>query len=103
VFLGRFGIFCWRPVDSYFRLITARRNPNLIFLTVSYIVGRPDLGLLAVTFWTAATSMFLLIRLVTAAYLRARQGPLRSWLADADKPRYNKSLAVRFFTRHISG
>jgi len=32
--LGNFGIFCWRPIDSYFRLITARRNPNLILLTI---------------------------------------------------------------------
>ena len=43
--LGEFGIFCWRPVDSYFRLITGRRNPNLILLTAGALLGRPDLGL----------------------------------------------------------
>ncbi len=102
-FLGRFGIFCWRPTDSYFRLITARRNPNMIFLTISYLMGRPELGLLAVVFWTVATTIFLLLRLIQAGYVRSRQGPLRSWLADADKPKYNKSLAVRLFTRHIIG
>ncbi len=103
LFLGRFGIFCWQPIDSYFRLITARRNPNMIFLTLSYLIGRPDLGLLAVVFWTVATSIFLLIRLVTAGYLRSSQGPLKSWLSDADQPMYDKSLAVRLFTKHISG
>jgi hypothetical protein len=51
--LGNFGIFCWRPLDSYFRLITARRNPNLILLTAGAVTGHCDLGLLAVAFWTA--------------------------------------------------
>lgn len=102
-FLGRFGIFCWRPFDSYFRLITARRNPNMIFLTLSFLMGRPDLGLLAVVFWTVATTIFLLLRLMLAGYVRFSQGPLRSWLSDADQPMYVKSLAVRLFTRHITG
>jgi len=102
VFLGRFGIFCWRPFDAYFRLITARRNPNMIFLTLSYLIGRPDLGLLAVVYWTLATSIFLLIRLVMAGYVRSSQGVLKSWLAEADQPKYEKSLAVRWFTKHIT-
>ena len=99
---GSFGIFCWQPLDSYFRLITARRNPNMIFLTLSYLIGRPELGLLAVVFWTVATTTFLLLRLMLASYVRSNQGPLRSWLSDADKPMYDKSLAVRLFTKHIT-
>jgi phosphatidylglycerophosphate synthase len=99
---GSFGIFCWQPIDSYFRLITARRNPNMIFLTISFLIGRPELGLLAVTFWTVATSVFLLGRLMLAGYVRFSQGALRSWLSDADKPMYQKSLAVRWFTRHTT-
>jgi phosphatidylglycerophosphate synthase len=102
LFLGKFGIFCWQPLDAYFRLITARRNRNMIFLTLSYLSGRPDLGLLAVVFWTLATSIFLLIRLITAGYVRSIQGPLKSWLSDADQPKYDKSLAVRLFTKHIN-
>ncbi len=102
-FLGAsFGIFCWQPIDSYFRLITARRNPNMIFLTISFLVGRPELGLLAVVFWTVATSVFLLGRFISAAYERSSRGSLRSWLSDADKPMYENSLAVRWFTRHIT-
>lgn len=97
--LGKFSIFCWQPVDSYFRLITARRNPNLILLTLSYLMGRPDLGLVAVTSWTVASTIFLLIRLATAGYERVRQGrPLGSWLAEADTPRYMHSRAARIFT-----
>jgi phosphatidylglycerophosphate synthase len=102
-FLGAsFVIFSWRPIDSYFRLITARRNPCMIFLTMSYFIGRPELGLLAVVFWTVATSIFLLGRLMLAGYVRCTQGPLRSWLADADQPRYAKTLAVRWFTKYMA-
>lgn len=97
--LGKFSIFCWQPVDSWFRLITARRNPNLILLTLSHLAGRPDLGLVAVTLWTVASTVFLLGRLATAGYDRLRQGrPLDSWLAEADTPRYQHSLAARIFT-----
>lgn len=97
-----FGIFCWQPVDSFFRLITARRNPNMIFLTISFLIGRPELGLLAVVFWTVVTSVFLMGRFMLAGYARFSQGSLRSWLSDADQPRYDKSLAVSWFTRHMT-
>ena len=98
--LGRFGIFCWCPLDSYFRLVTARRNPNMIILTLSALGGRPDLGLLAVALWTVLTTLFLLFRLALAGYIHFRRGPLRSWLKDVHQPHYSGSLAVRLFTRH---
>ena len=101
VLLGRFSIFCWRPFDSYFRLITARRNPNMILLTLSFLADRPDLGLVAVTIWTLASTLILLVRLAAAGYDRVRQGgPLSSWLAEADTPRYNHSRAARIFAGH---
>jgi len=100
--LGRFGIFCWRPIDSYFRLITARRNPNMILLTGCYFVGRPDFGLLAVAFWTVWTSFFLLLRLAWAGYVRIIQGPLRSWFMDVNPSLHDKSLAIRLFTRYTT-
>ena len=45
-----FGIemHIWRPLDSTFREITARRNPNLFILTVATILGAPDRGFVAV-------------------------------------------------------
>jgi phosphatidylglycerophosphate synthase len=97
--LGRFGIFCWRPLDSYFRLITARRNPNMIILSLSALGGRPDLGLLAVALWTVLTTLFLLFRLALAGYVHFHRGPLISWLKDVNQPQYSGSLAVRLFTR----
>ncbi len=98
VWLGAFGIFCWRPIDSYIRLITARRNPNLILLTVSLVAGRPDLGLVAVAFWTIVSSLLLLLRVLLALRARIVSGPLRSWLADLDGERGRGSFAVRLFT-----
>lgn len=97
--LGPFVIFCWRPVDSYFRLITARRNPNLILLTTGAVIGHCDFGLLAVAFWTGLTSLFLIIRLGMAGFTRIASGPLRTWLMDIDQGAYDKSLAAKLFTR----
>ena len=96
--LGRFSIFCWQPVDSWFRLITARRNPCLILLTASVLAGRPELGLLAVTGWTVASTLFLLGRLALAGRERLRRGePLQSWLTEADEPPYAGTRAARIF------
>ena len=102
-FLGKFGIFCWRPIDSFFRLITARRNPNMILLTLFWVLGRPDWGLLAVSCWTVITTLFLILRLAYAFYLRMRGTVLHSWFTDIDRSGHNNSLAMRWFTRDIAG
>ncbi|NJD69621.1 MAG: CDP-alcohol phosphatidyltransferase [Candidatus Methylomirabilota bacterium] len=99
--LGGFVIFCWRPIDSYFRLVTARRNPNMILLTASLVAGRPDLGLVAVTVWTILSSLVLLMRLGVAVYARTH-GPLQSWLAEATERGSGHSLAVRLFTNQVA-
>jgi len=101
-FLEPSGIFCWRPLDSYFRLITGRRNPNLILLTLGLIAGRPDLGLLAVTLWTVASSLFLLVRLAMGCRARLTRGPLRSWFLDVDPETKNPTLAERCFSNRRS-
>lgn len=82
--LGNCGLFSWHPFDAYFRLITGRRNPCLILLTVGWLLGRPDLGLLWVALWTAASSFILLLRLLQATWVRSRGEPLQSWLASTD-------------------
>lgn len=97
--VATFGIYSWRPVDSFNRLITARRNPCLIMLTVSLLPGRPDLGLEAVALWTLASSLFLIIRLLMAIYSRATSGSLRSWLTEIDLGRTEQTLAARWFTQ----
>ena len=96
--LGKFGIFCWRPVDSYLRLITARRNPCMLLLTAGALLGYPDWGLAAVAVWTVLTSGFLLVRLVMAINRHMSDGPLRSWFLDIDPAQPIQPLAVRLFT-----
>jgi phosphatidylglycerophosphate synthase len=96
--LGGFVIFCWKPFDSYFRLITARRNPNMIFLTGSILIGRPDLGLEAVAIWTVLSTVILLGRLAMALLEKNMKGSLTSWLAEIDPVNGRDSLAVRLFT-----
>jgi phosphatidylglycerophosphate synthase len=94
------GIFCWRPIDSYFRLITGRRNPNLILLTLGLIAGRPDLGLVAVALWTVISSIFLVVRLATGFGFRIVKGPLQSWFLDIDPDEKNPTLAQRCFSNN---
>jgi hypothetical protein len=82
--MGTCGIFTWRPFDAWFRLFTARRNPCLILLTLSFLAGKPEWGFIAVTFWSALTTMILLLRLLQALIVRLTQGPLSSWLSESD-------------------
>lgn len=93
------SIFAWQPFDSYFRLITARRNPCLVLLTTSVVVGRPDLGFVAAATWTATSTAVLAARLVYARSVYVKSGPLRSWLAEPttaarDHPRAFQVFAV---------
>jgi phosphatidylglycerophosphate synthase len=75
-------IHSWRPIDSFFRLITARRNPNLAILTVAVALGNPRAGFLAVAAWTLASLAFHSIRIVEALRLSWTGRPLRSWLSE---------------------
>jgi phosphatidylglycerophosphate synthase len=69
----------WRRFDSWFRLITARRNPNLAILTLSVLVGRPDWGINVVAVWVAVCLVIHGVQLVQAA-IAQRHGPIKSWL-----------------------
>jgi phosphatidylglycerophosphate synthase len=82
-FIARFGmhIHVWRRFDSRFRLITARRNPNMVILLASLIVGRPDWGLIAVAAWTLISLVVHMVQLVQAMAARAAGRPVISWLA----------------------
>jgi phosphatidylglycerophosphate synthase len=80
-------IHIWRQVDTLFRQITARRNPNLVIMTVSVIGGRPDWGLLAVAAWTLLCLALHVVQLAQAYVARRRHGPLQSWM----NPRPRKS------------
>ena len=82
VFMRRFGmhIHVWRRFDTDFRLITARRNPNMVILFVSLAAGRPDLGLIAVAVWTLLSVAVHAVQIVQAYAWRARHGALASWM-----------------------
>jgi phosphatidylglycerophosphate synthase len=83
IFMRKYGmhIHVWRPIDSKFRLITARRNPNMVILVVALIFGRPDMGLELVAFWTLASLIFHAVRLSQANAAHERGGAVTSWLA----------------------
>ncbi|PKM13455.1 MAG: hypothetical protein CVV13_01705 [Gammaproteobacteria bacterium HGW-Gammaproteobacteria-3] len=95
---GECSMFAWRPFDSFFRLITARRNPNLVLLSVSVLAGRPDLGLLAVALWTGLSTVILLVRLGIGLNVGVIKGqPVISWLGQPEQVATN-SLAADWFT-----
>ena len=83
VFIARFGmhIHVWRPIDSNFRLVTARRNPNMVLLVAALLFGRPDVGLELVGLWTVLSLIFHTVRLTQANARRYRGEPVVSWLA----------------------
>jgi phosphatidylglycerophosphate synthase len=95
--LGDCSIFAWRPFDAWFRLVTARRNPCLILLTVSVLFGRPDWGFIAVAVWTVLTSLVLVIRLLQGVCARIRGGRVQSWLSEADVATGPHARAYRVF------
>ncbi len=76
-------IHIWRNIDTLFRQITARRNPNLILLTLATLFGRPDWGLLAVAAWTAICLLLHGIQLLQAFSAKKATGSLQSWMTKA--------------------
>lgn len=72
-------IHCWHPVDSFFRTITARRNPNLILLSLATVMGRPDSGFVLVAAWTAFCIGFHAVRLFQAVRQWWQGVPIREW------------------------
>ena len=84
IFMRRFGkmhIHVWRPIDSKFRLITARRNPNMVILVVALLFGRPDVGIELVALWTILSLIFHAVRLAQANSAQDRGEPVVSWLS----------------------
>ena len=82
IFVRRYGmhIHVWRPIDSQFRLITARRNPNMVILFAALAFGRPDLGIELVALWTLLSLIFHAVRLAQANARRDRGRQVISWL-----------------------
>jgi phosphatidylglycerophosphate synthase len=83
IFMRRYGmhIHVWRQLDSKFRLVTARRNPNMVILVGSLLFARPDMGLELVAFWTIVSLIFHALRLAQANAAADRGRSIVSWLA----------------------
>jgi phosphatidylglycerophosphate synthase len=82
IFMRRYGmhIHVWQRIDSQFRLVTARRNPNMVILVAAMLFGRPDVGLELVALWTIVSLIFHAVRLAQANSARDRGSPVESWL-----------------------
>jgi len=82
IFMRKSGmhIHVWREADSKFRLITARRNPNMVILVASLLIARPDMGLELVALWTLVSLIFHAVRLAQANAASERGRPVVSWL-----------------------
>ncbi len=78
-------IHIWRPIDTLFRQITARRNPNLALMTLSVVAGRPDIGLLAVAAWTGICLILHGVQLAQAFAARRKDGELTSWMKQPQR------------------
>ena len=84
LFIWRFAgihIHVWRPIDSKFRLVTARRNPNMVILAAALLFGRPDVGFELVALWTLLSLIFHAVRLAQASAQQDRGRPVVSWLS----------------------
>lgn len=82
-FIVRFKmhIHVWERFDSWFRLWTARRNPNMVILFAFLVIQRPDWGIVAVAGWTVLSLIVHLVRLFQAMAARSRGDAIVSWLA----------------------
>lgn len=97
--LGNTAIFTWQPIDSYFRLITGRRNPNMIMLTVLALFGLPEWAFLSVVVWTVLSTLILFVRLFMGLAVRQYTGePLNSWMADPEAAAAAHPAAFRTFS-----
>ena len=75
----RFVPFVWRRRDARFRLVLARRNPNLIILTVGALLGAAATSYLVMAAWCAVCAAVQVWNLAEAEWAR-RRGPLVSYL-----------------------
>jgi phosphatidylglycerophosphate synthase len=79
----KFEPFVWRPSDARFRLVLARRNPNLLILTAAVLIGQATLGYYVLAAWCGICALVQLWNFAEAELARGRRGRLTSFLQDA--------------------
>lgn len=80
--LFKIEIHTWQKIDYLFRLITARRNPNLFILMVFTILAAPAEGFLVVALWTILSLLFHFYRIFIALIGNSRGKRPVSWLQN---------------------
>ncbi|RKR06941.1 phosphatidylglycerophosphate synthase [Kushneria sinocarnis] len=94
---GPFSMFIWEPFDSVNRLVTARRNPCLLLLTLCWLLGAPYAGLLLVMLWTLISTVVLIIRVLQARRQVSRGAAVTPWLSRVEPRAERHRLVVRWF------
>jgi phosphatidylglycerophosphate synthase len=86
IFIRRYKmhIHVWERFDSRFRLITARRNPNMVILFFATLFRQPHMGIILVAWWTILSCVIHAVRLVQAEIARARGKGITSWLDEPE-------------------
>jgi phosphatidylglycerophosphate synthase len=81
-FKRRFGFnqFLWRPFDSRLRLIIARRNTNLLFLSVGAALGAMPAAFHAMAVWSAVSLGAQAFRYRQAMSASRRDEVILNWL-----------------------
>ena len=84
IFIRRYKmhIHVWERFDSRFRLITARRNPNMVILFFATLFRQPHIGIILVAWWTILSCVIHAVRLAQAEITRARGKAIASWLDE---------------------
>lgn len=79
LFIKSFGchIHVWEKVDSLFREVTARRNPNVLIFMLAVFAGAPGWGFVLVALWTFLCLGFHGVRLAQAY---TAPDPVVSWM-----------------------
>lgn len=98
LFFNDISIFCWRPIDSYHRLVTARRNPCLVMLSIAMLFALPEIGFLLVVAWTVISTLWLAVRFFYACIFRIQHGRLSSWISHINPEHSTPDAAVILFT-----
>lgn len=99
LFFNDISIFCWRQIDSFNRLVTARRNPCIILLTLSLFAFGEIWGFVWVVMWTVISTLILAVRFFAGANARLKE-PLTSWIEHINPAQGKPPLVVRLFTGH---
>lgn len=96
--VASFDIFIWRPLDSFNRIITVRRNPNLVLLTFCWLRAGRISGFLSVVIWHLLSTGFLLsVRVVMGWLSPWLRETLHSWFEEIIAGQDEGKLAVRIF------